>query len=165
MASIDPLHMVCPCCGCSSGHAFYSSYERNMISFSEGLRKDYTVSIPRIRCHCGHTHAIIPDVLIPYGSYSLRFILQVLCDYLTRSCPVDELCLRYQIVRSTLYSWIHLFITHHNLLAGILKSVDSLSLNEIAWISSYEHLSADFFDRFRFSFMQPHHLTTVSDTA
>ena len=46
-------------------------YDRNMITISEGLRLNLTVSVPRIKCGCGRTHAIIPDILIPYGSYSL----------------------------------------------------------------------------------------------
>lgn len=164
LARLDLVHQTCPCCGSNTNHTIYSSYSRDMIVFSEGIRKDYTVSIPRIKCHCGHTHAVLPDVLIPYGSYSLRFILQVLCEYLCKHCTVEDLCLRFQISKSTLYGWIHLFLKHHNLLTGILHEIDSLCLDALSRISSYENLTRDFYQRFRFSFMQPHHLTTVSDT-
>lgn len=164
LAHLDLVHQTCPCCGSSTNHKIYSSYERNMISISNGSRKNYTVTIPRIKCHCGHTHAILPDVLIPYGSYSLRFILLVLCEYLNRRCSVEDLCYKYEIVKSTLYSWIHLFIDHHNLLAGILNSIDKLCLSAIDWVYSFTSLSLEFFSSFHFSFLQPHHVTTDLDT-
>ena len=160
MSKTDLVHMTCPCCGSRGNHAVYSSYERSMISFEEGVRRDSIVSIPRIKCHCGHTHAVLPDVLIPYGSYSLRFILTVLFCYLTRRVTVEELCSKFQIVKSTLYSWIHLFIEHFNLLAGILKSIDSLKLDALEWIRSFDGISHEFYNRFKFSFLQPHHVTT-----
>lgn len=69
------------------------SYKRDMISVENGKRIDTTLIIPRYRCDsCGRTHALLPDVLIPYGSYSLRFILFILQAYLHRSCTVAELC-------------------------------------------------------------------------
>lgn len=165
MSKTDLIHQCCPCCGSCSNHVFYSYYERNMISFSDGVRHDYTVAIPRIKCHCGHTHAVLPDVLIPYGSYSIRFILRVLCNYLARHCTVQELCSKYQIAISTLYTWIHLFLEHFNILAGILESVDSLSLSAIDRINSYVGLTREFYIRFSFSFLQHHHITTPSNTA
>ena len=160
----DLARQTCPFCGSCSNHTIYSSYQRDLISFYEGERHNDTVTIPRIKCHCGHTHAILPDVLIPYGSFSLRFILFVLCDYLTRHCSVEELCLKYQISQSTLYKWIHLFIEHFNLLLGILESINSLSLDALDQICSYEALTYSFFNRFRFSFLQPYVPATFSDT-
>ncbi|WP_276624136.1 DUF6431 domain-containing protein [Syntrophomonas wolfei] len=58
---------------------------------------------------CGHTHAILPEVIIPYRSYSILFILTVLRDYYTRSDDIWEIGDKYQIAVSTLYLWIHLF--------------------------------------------------------
>lgn len=164
MAHLDIVHQTCPRCGSSSNHKIYSTYERNMITFDNGIRNDYIVTIPRIKCNCGHTHAVLPDVLIPYGSYSLRFIILVLCEYLIKRLTVEELCLKYQIVKSTLYAWIHLFLNHYNLLAGILASINNLSLDSIEWINSYASLTKNFYSRFGFSFLQPHHLTTPFDT-
>ena len=164
MAHLDLVHQVCPCCGSTSNHRIYSAYERNLITFDDGARNDHIVTIPRIKCNCGHTHAILPDVLIPYGSYSLRFILLVLSEYLIKSLTINELCLKYQIVKSTLYSWIHLFLDHYNLLAGILASINKLCPEGIDWINSYIGLTKDFYAKFHFSFLQPHHLTTTFDT-
>lgn len=164
MAHLDLVHQTCPCCGSASNHRIYSVYDRCMITFDHGARKDYIVSIPRIKCNCGHTHAVLPDVLIPYGSYSLRFILLVLSEYLTKRLTVEDLCLKYQIVKSTLYAWKHLFLEHYNLLSGLLASIDSLCSEAIDRINSYNSLTQVFYNRFKFSFLQSHHLATPFDT-
>ena len=158
----DLTHQVCPCCGSCSNHSIYSSYKRTMITFSGGHRTNLEVSIPRIKCHCGHTHAIIPDVLIPYGSYSLRFILIVLFKYLVRSSSIAELCDKYQISRSTLYEWIHLFIHHFNLWIGKIGEIKSLCLSAIRTIRTFEGFPNHFFRSFRHSFMQPRPKATSS---
>ena len=94
----------------------------------DGLRCDSSVSIPRVLCtSCGHTHALIPDVLIPFGSYSLCFILSALQRYLNRSSTVAALCDSLQISISTLYGWIHLFEQHASLWLGILHKVAKLN--------------------------------------
>lgn len=162
LSNLDISHQVCPCCGSCGPHSIYSSYNRTMITFSGGHRANLEVSIPRIKCHCGHTHAIIPDVLIPYGSYSLRFILIVLFKYLVRSCSISELCDKYQISKSTLYEWIHLFINHFNLWSGRINEIKVLCLSAISTIKSYECLPNQFFLTFRHSFMQSRHKTTLS---
>ena len=162
LCRLDLTHQVCPSCGSSGTHAIYSSYKRTMITFTGGHRENIEITLPRIKCHCGHTHAIIPDVLIPYGSYSLRFILIVLYRYLLRSCSVAELCDKYQISRSTLYEWIHLFIAHFNLFVDKLNEIEVLcqsALNRIRNVISFPH---SFSSRFKHSFMQPFHVTTNS---
>lgn len=153
-------NQVCPCCGSSSGLEFHSSYNRYMIAFEGGHRKEYTVSIPRLRCACGHTHALIPNSLIPYGSYSIRFILIVLYRYSLRTCSVTELCSKFQISISTLYNWISLFIKHYNLWFGVIKEICLISYKSILDIKSTPSVLTSFFKRFGFSFMQVAHLTT-----
>lgn len=164
MSHLDLVHQACPYCGSTSNHSIYSSYTRDMITFEDGSRKEYLVTIPRIKCSCGHTHAVLPDVLIPYGSYSLRFILLVLSEYLIGHLCVEQLCFKYQIVKSTLYGWIHLFLEHYNLLNGILDSIDSLSIFAIDQIYSYVSITKEFYSRFKFSFLQPQHTTSLLDT-
>jgi len=157
LCHLDITHQTCPYCGSCSNHIIYSYYKRTMITFQGGHRENLEVTIPRIKCHCGHTHAIIPDVLIPYGSYSLRFILIVLYKYLVRSCSINELCEKYQISKSTLYEWIHLFICHFNLWAGKINEIKSLCLSAVASIRSQDSFPNKFFLVFKQSFMQPRH--------
>ncbi len=160
LAKFDFAHCTCPSCGSSHCHSFHSCYERAMISIVDNRRSNILVSVPRIKCHCGHTHAILPDILIPYGSYTIRFILIVLSHYITRHCTVSELCDFYQISRSTLYDWIHLFLSHHNLLVGILDSINNLCLSAVSFIMDIPQLASRFYSLFRFSFLQARNKTT-----
>lgn len=158
---MDYHHQTCPSCGATSGHEFHSSYNRYMIAFEGGHRKDYTVSIPRLRCGCGHTHALIPNNLIPYGSYSLRFILIILYKYSLCSCSVSELCSKFQISISTLYGWIALFKKHYNLWNGAINEISVISSESILRVKSEPLILVLFFKRFGFSFMQSFNQATV----
>ncbi|HBK52428.1 DUF6431 domain-containing protein, partial [Syntrophomonas wolfei] len=66
------------------------------------------VIIIRYKCDsCGHTHALLPEFLIPYRSYSLLFILAVLKDY---CLTIEKISEKYGIAASTIYTWKALFL-------------------------------------------------------
>lgn len=113
---------VCPTCGAKHACCFHGYYERALISCESGKPIHNYVNVLRVICaSCGHTHAILPEILIPYGSYSILFILTVLRDYYTRSGNVQQLCHKYQIAVSTLYLWKRLFNKHKALWLGVLE--------------------------------------------
>lgn len=155
VSDFDPDTCACPECevvGCLVG---FRSYERHMISVDNGKRIDIRLSVPRFLCgSCGHTHALLPDVLIPYGSYSLRFIIVVLLAYLDRACTVADLCEQWHISISTLYDWIHLFIDQHNAWCEILERICWVCRKAIDSVSSVTAFPRVFFSRFHFSFLQ-----------
>ena len=72
---------------------------------------------------CGHTHALLPSTLVPYSSYSLRFILTVLRAYFLGLKGVQQICDRAGISVSTLYRWKALFLSHKALWLGVLESL------------------------------------------
>jgi len=116
------------------------------------------VSIPRVVCSsCGHTHAILPDILIPYGSYSFTFILNVLKEYFKGSTTLISLCSKYQIFPSTLYGWKKLFFIHKELwLAMFADSIEKplKFLNGLFHLDSGSVFTEAFFLQCSFSFMQ-----------
>lgn len=153
--SIDISKVVCPHCGAIGNFASCPSYKRYLITIEHDKRVDYTIDIHRILCNsCGSSHALLPDILIPYGSYSIRFILYVLNGYLNRTMSVLDFCESLNISVSTLYTWIHKFMNHYELFFGILNRLQWLSLNALHKISSFPFLTQKFFEQFRFSFMQ-----------
>ena len=153
----------CPHCGNTSELKRHSAYERTLISISEGKRQEHTVSVTRVKCHCGKTSALIPDLLIPYGSYSIRFVLFVLWKYLTRIKTVEALCDEFHISKSTLYHWTHTFISQYNLWFGVMKEIDTLTYSSLQRFSSIASFPGLFFKRFHFSLFQ-NHQTTISGT-
>ena len=104
---------VCPTCGAKHCCSPHDSYERYLISNQSGKPIYDHVSALRVICEsCGHTHAVLPEIIIPYESYSILFILTVLRNYYTRSDSIQEICDKYQIAISTFYRWKHLFHKH-----------------------------------------------------
>ena len=162
----DKSSLRCPVCGRKGAFKKIHPYDRCMITIDRSCseRKETIVSIPRIYCpSCRHTHALLPDNLIPFGSYTIRFVLEVLSEYLKKVVPVTTLCDRYGISISTLYHWKKLLTYHHSLLLGIMHVMDSLCEKIISDITGFESLPEVFFSTFRFSFLQNH--TTFSGHA
>ena len=133
-------HLVypCPLCGAKHPHwSFYANYERYLISFEHGATVIYRISVTRLICSsCGHTHAILPEIIIPYGSYSLVFILTVLRDYYLSQMTVQALCDKFQIAHSTLYAWKRLLTLHKKLWLGLLRDLSTKPLDFLALLPS-----------------------------
>lgn len=144
---------ACPHCsakGCLKG---FGHYERDLIELESGAPKICPVEVKRYRCtSCRHTHVLLPSGLVPYRSYSLRFILTVLYCYFCRRDTVEEICSRFWIRSSTLYAWKKLFLRQKELWLGVLES---LYRRETSFLRGFtgEDLKG-FYERFRFSFLE-----------
>ena len=106
-------------------------------------------------CHCGKTHALIPDNLIPYSSYSLRFILFLLWKFSICSCTVTQFCNKWCIAISTIYKWLHMFIEHYNLWFGAIEEIVSLkkdSVKRIEMITSLPRELSIITDKLNFKY-------------
>ncbi|MCR5012819.1 MAG: hypothetical protein K6A72_10775 [Lachnospiraceae bacterium] len=135
------------------------SYRRTMITVSgSGKVDDIEITILRIHssdpCGTSLTSAVIPDILIPHGSYTIRFVLTVLHAYLNRTCPVKTLCARFGISSSTLYDWKRLFEAHYASWEKQLLSARRLHNDLISYISSVPALPKKFLSLFGISFLQ-----------
>jgi hypothetical protein len=155
---LSSLEMPCPFCGAKHPDwSYHDSYGRYLISFEMGAVVTYAIAISRIICSsCGHPHAILPEIIIPYSSYSLLFVLSVLRDYYLSHLTVQALCDKYQISPSTLYAWKRLFLIHKKLWLGILQDIYQNALNFLSSIPSLK-TSADlslFFLHHGYSFLQ-----------
>ncbi|MFQ7288271.1 MAG: DUF6431 domain-containing protein [Lacrimispora saccharolytica] len=55
------------------------------MDFIHGKPVTQEITVLRLVCvSCGHTHAVLPDMIIPYSGYGLFFILLVLCQDLAQ---------------------------------------------------------------------------------
>lgn len=151
----NPHKCRCPICGAKGQCKRIGSYPRMMITIKDGKRCLSVLRITRVKClSCQHTHAVLPDILVPFGSYTITFILSVLKAYLLRESTVAEICTYYQIAASTLYSWIHLFTSRYNAWVPILQRINVISSFAIDYVMSVEAFPSVFFRRFRFHFLQ-----------
>lgn len=148
---LDP-QTPCPFCQAKGYLRLFGHYRRYLVEWDGHAQKNNTINVSRYICDsCGHTHAILPSCIIPYRSYSLRFLLSVLLAYFIRTCPVEQICSRYSITASMLYRFVHLFQKQKALWLGVLEDAsvsgeDFIALMDGAFVR-------DFFRAFHFSFL------------
>jgi len=135
----------------------HDRYERHLVEYDNGV-VDHIVEVDRVKCtSCGHTHAILPDILVPYKSYCIIFILMVLKEYFhTRTATA--ISKKYGIAVSTLYAWRDRYLTHASLDLGAIVEAALLRSNT-RWLMGANDIcradaTQDFFGRFGFSFLQ-----------
>ena len=150
---MEPWDQSCPVCGAKGCMDLFDNYDRYLVSWEDGRAVSRVVTVERRQCaSCGHTHAVLPSCLIPYKSYSLRFILIVLRSYLLRVCPIEQLCERYGISISTLYRWLKLFKQPKALFLGVLEDARMSCLSFLEGLSGA--FLKDFYQLFWFSFLE-----------
>lgn len=159
MASFNIHEEECPHCHRKGDCHIHGYYDRSVVDFINGRPVPYLLSILRVKCSCGHTHAIIPDPIIPYASYSLLFILHVLAAYFTHARTISAICDRFLIAPIQLYRWKALYQDHRREWQGLLKSVEQdllSSLKELISIDPFSSFARDFFLKTSMTFMQSH---------
>ncbi len=163
--NINIHSLTCPHCRAKFNCTFFSAYSRNIITFENGLNTCHTVSITRVICNsCNHTHAILPDHLIPFGSYTLSFVLKVLRAYFLGSKTITSLCDFFQISISTLYDWIKLFKEQKHIWLGILNDAITSPLKFIDDVLGCIISVSSFYQITNTSFMQ-NFKTTLFDSS
>lgn len=80
--SLNHTDGICPVCHAKACLFPFATYTRYLVEWVGGTSATYEVTVQRYQCSsCGCTHALLSTSLVPYSSYSLRFILLVLRDY------------------------------------------------------------------------------------
>jgi len=71
-------HAECTQCKCQGNFTGHGSYKRTVVFRGREER----VEVARVRCAgCRTTHAVIPEGIVPYKSYSEAFVLAVLAAW------------------------------------------------------------------------------------
>lgn len=155
----DLTRQNCPACRAQGQYKSHGFYKRYVIDFYKGKPSAFQVCIQRVRCSCGHTHALLKDILIPYCQYTIRFILQVLKKYFRHSLTINEICQLYRISEPTLYRLKKIFLLHRELWIGLVRSREEQEAFFIQFIQCCSDLSDllhTFFRKTGFSFLQSH---------
>jgi len=157
-AGFNYLNERCPGCGAAGKLSPHGDYCRNLVSHDGEKVTETGVNPHRFKCaSCNTTHALLPDILIPYSPYSLRFMLTVLVTYYERSMTVEALCTHYGVAVSTLYAWKRHLLEHKALLLGMLESLKKPAQVFLQGLLASGNISDqlnDFFRCYGFSFLQ-----------
>ena len=156
-SAFKPLSAPCPICRTRGKMTEHDSYPRYLIDYDGGGVEEHNVTVKRVMCSsCGDTHALLADIIVPYKSYSIIFILRVLKEYFyTRA--VTAICRKYGMAASTLYAWRDRYLTHAALELGAI--VEAALLHTSRWLVNAPDICrtsapSDFYGRFGFSFLQ-----------
>ena len=157
--SVEPEKETCPFCFSKGNCHIHAYYGRSLFDFINNSRVSHDITIVRVICDsCGHTHALLPDLIIPYDQYSLFFILRVLAEHFLSRSSIEELCERFGISRNLFFKWLKLWNTHKQIWFGVLCSMETGSLSFLKHLvsTSFSSFSSAFIRRFSFSFLQSH---------
>ena len=159
MDGFRPELQTCPWCGTKGSCRIHAYYDRSLVDFMGGAPVRHSLCIMRLICTCGHTHAILPDFIIPYSGYGLFFLLRVLAEYFLRLSTVEKLCERFSITLAQLRRWLRLFQAHKEQWLGVLSSMEASGLSFLKALltqTAYSVFASAFVRRFTKSFLQSH---------
>ena len=161
ISSLNTETLVCPFCGAKHSLSTFSSYKRHLVTYDNNTAQDNIITIHRYICSsCGHTHALLPSVIVPYGSFSFKFTVLLIHDYLVHKYhSVEAMCEHYGIAISTFYRILNRFKNDKQIWLGLLedKLISSLSFVQHILNSSFydiENFIIQFFKRNGSSFFQ-----------
>ena len=157
---VNPGLEECPFCKCTGNFKPHASYGRYIIDIHEGERIEDRIIIPRLICSsCGHTHAILPDPIIPYKQYTLFFILHVLALHFIHLMTVERICNDYGISISTFCGFLEIYKDHRADWEGLLEAATRSikdSLLDLMSRTPFSDLASVFFRSTGISFLQSH---------
>lgn len=153
--------LVCPFCGAKHALSSFASYQRHLVTYDNNAAQDNILIIPRYICSsCGRTHALLPSVIVPYMSFSFKFTVSLIHDYLVRKYhSVEAMCEHYGIAISTFYRILKKFKEDKQLWLGILEDnlISNLSFVQHIINSSFDEIEdfiIQFFNQNGSSFLQ-----------
>ena len=107
---------------------------------------------------CGKSHALLPDLIVPYLSYSLPLVLSILSDYFKRRLTIRGICEKYLVSPPLIYRFKKLFLLHKKQWLGTLRDMElpGLSFMEELLTGSYSQFHDAFLRLTTYSFLQSH---------
>ena len=155
----------CPNCGAAGKLTPYDDYSRHLVSYENNEVVERVIRPLRFACgSCDTTHALLPDILIPYSPYSLRFKLLVMVAYFERTSTVVAICEHFHIAVSTLYAWKSLLLEQKELMLGTLVNRGESApafLQSLLSSGALPERLCSFFRRYAFSFLQNRSVPTA----
>lgn len=165
MKGLDLKKTKCPHCKSTGNFKIHGYYRRHVVEFIGNTASDSIIRVMRVRCtSCRHTHAVLPDFIVPYRSYGLIFILKCLSEHFSHIKSIYGICEAYGISRWLFLTFRKTYLKHKALFLGHLmnneKSASSF-LSDIVDNSNPSEFLSEFMLKCGFSFMQSHRINTA----
>ncbi|MDO5133742.1 MAG: DUF6431 domain-containing protein [Eubacteriales bacterium] len=159
MKKFNPALERCPSCGAKGQCRVFAYYERGIVEISGNRISFCIIRILRVICSCGHTHAIIPDFIVPFRRCSLPFILYILRLYFSHAMTIEKICAEFEISHSTIYRWKAIFLQHKDWWLDFVRSrrtTPSDFLGQICTSDPFSAFTSSFYQKTLYSFLQFH---------
>lgn len=160
MRQFRPELETCPICGSTGNCHTHDYYGRSIIDFNAGRKQKEDLCIMRVFCDsCEHAHAVLPDIIVPYSSYSLFFILFSLGEYFAGLHTIEQLCERFDLSQKQFHKWLALWMDHKEQWLGMLEAsgTDNAAFyRKLILLDSYSAFSMDFIRLTAHAFLQSH---------
>lgn len=161
-ATLDKLLCAYPDCSSTGSYTSAGSYTRSLICYTNETVERHFICVERLECtSCGHTHALLPSVIIPYSPFSFHFLISLLYDFITHKYEsVASLCDHYDISISTLYRILYRFLDDKKRMLGIMdNSITSAEAFLVGFlygtITAADRRLLTYFKTLGTSFLQP----------
>jgi len=157
----NPVHQqMLPFCGATGQCRMHGSYERSLLHFLDGHTQIFRINVTRVLCSsCVHSHALLPDFIVPYLSYSLPMILWILADYFSGRMTISKICGKYEISVPVIYRLKKLFLIHKKEWLGALDDLETAASDFLRSLVDSPNYSGDafsFLKKTTYSFLQSH---------
>ena len=162
MAHFRPELETCPICNSTGNCHIHDYYGRSIVDIStpDQQQTKTNLCILRVFCEsCGHTHAVLPDIIIPYSCFSLLFVLRILGLYFAGLHTIEQLCERFGISQKLFFKWLKLWASHKQQWLGILDDSEVTNISfwkQICEEQRYSDFSMGFIRMTSYSFLQAH---------
>lgn len=143
--------IICPKCGAVGFFRNHGKYDRYLFNCS-----NERFCIQRIRCEkCNSTHALLPDVIIPYRYFSAPFLLKVFTLFLIDKISIPQIAEMLKLSIPTFCKLIRDYKSRHK---------ERMSIINPEFMNPLDHkFLIDYFHAFYFLFMQssPHNSNSI----
>ena len=147
--NLNVFELECNYCHFRGSCIRYGHYERGYLLDPGDLMAGTTIWIQRVMCkHCGHTHAVMSEEIVPYLQYSAIFIYLVLFRHYMTAETVESICMTLRITAPQIYRWKKRFERQKDQYLGVLESAKHSAQDALIWLGKLADYGRDFTERY-----------------
>lgn len=144
--NLDTFQLECNFCHSRGECVKDGHYQRGYLVSPEDLKGiGKKIFIQRVKCkHCTHTHALLPEEIVPYRQYSIIFISLVLFVLFLGELSINSICKMYSISIRQLKQWKELYTQQKDRFLGVLTSKRWTEKDVVSWFRELKDYGSDF---------------------